>query len=242
MHSDLSTLLKIQDIDLRTADIERTIALLPKRIAEIEKQLDSHRKRLELDRTALAANQKERRRLEDEIKAQDQKISKLRDQILTAKTNEQYKAFQHEIEFCQGEIRKHEDRILELMSASEALDQNVKKAEVALAAETKQVEAEKKSARETTLANQQLVAAMKQERAEAAATARKDYYANYERIRKRGAIAVAEAAEGRCNACHMIIRPAVMQQLRQDAEELIFCESCKRILFYNPPVIVEQSV
>jgi uncharacterized protein len=242
MHPDLSTLLKIQDLDLKTAELENAIAMLPKRIAEIEKQLDAHRKRLELDRTALAANQKERRRLEDEIKVQDQKISKLKDQTLSAKTNDQYKAFQHEIEFCQKEIRKHEDRILELMSASEPLDQNVKKAEVALAAETKQVEAEKKAAREKTLANQQLVAAMRQERVQAAATARKDYFANYERIRKRGAIAVAEAVDGTCSVCHMVIRPAVLQQLRQSAEELIFCESCKRILFYNPPVDVEQTV
>jgi len=242
MHPDLSTLLKIQDLDLKTAELENTIAMLPKRIAEIEKQLDAHRKRLELDRTALAANQKERRRLEDEIKVQEQKISKLKDQVLNAKNNEQYKAFQHEIEFCQKEIRKHEDRILELMTASEPLDQNVKKAEVALAAETKQVENEKKAAREKTMANQQAAAAMKQERAQAAATARKDYYSNYERIRKRGAIAVAEAVEGTCSVCHMVIRPAVLQQLRTDSEELIFCESCKRILFYNPPVSVEQTV
>lgn len=242
MHSDLSTLLKIQDLDLKTAELEKEIATLPKRIAEIEKQLDAHRKRLELDRTALAANQKERRRLEDDIKVQDQKISKLRDQVLNAKNNEQYKAFQHEIEFCQNEIRKHEDRILELMSASEPLDQNVKRAEVALAEEMKQVDAEKKAAREKTTGNQQLVASLKQERVQAAATARKDYYANYERIRKRGPIAVAEAVEGSCSVCHMIIRPAVLQQLRQSAEELIFCESCKRILFYNPPVDVEQTV
>jgi hypothetical protein len=31
-----------------------------------------------------------------------------------------------------------------------------------------------------------------------------------------------------------------MQELRQD-RTLLFCESCKRIIYYNPPVSVEQT-
>jgi len=53
--------------------------------------------------------------------------------MLAAKNNDQYKAFQNEIEFCESEVRKHEDRILELMGESEPLDKNVKTAEKALA-------------------------------------------------------------------------------------------------------------
>ena len=52
--------------------------------------------------------------------------------MLEAKTNEIYRAFQNEIEFCQKEIRKPEDRILELMGESEPLEKNVKTAEAAL--------------------------------------------------------------------------------------------------------------
>ena len=74
--------------------------------------------------------------------------------MLGAKTNEQYKAFQHEIEYLQNEIRTAEDRILELMSESESLDVAVKKAEVALKEEKQLVEAEKSRARERTAADQ----------------------------------------------------------------------------------------
>ena len=55
-------------------------------------------------------------------------------------------------------------------------------------------------------------------------------------------IALAEAADGRCTVCQMTIRPQVMQELRQGLEALIFCESCKRILYYNPPVNVEEQM
>src|SRR5881227_827405 len=143
MPPDLKHLIRLQELDIRLAELAREIAALPKHVAEIEKKLISHERKLEADRAALSANQKERKKCEGDIQIQEQKISKLKDQMVSAKTNEQYRAFQHEIEFCQKEIRKFEDRILELMGESEPLDKNVKAAEVALKEEKAQVEREK---------------------------------------------------------------------------------------------------
>ena len=145
MHPDTRLVSQLQAIDLRMAELEKEVAALPKHIAVIEKTLESHQRRLEADRAALTANQKDRKKLEGDVQMNEQKISKLRDQMLGAKTNEQYRAFQHEIEYAQNEIRKSEDRILELMSESESLDVAVKKAEAALKEEKKLVEAEKSS-------------------------------------------------------------------------------------------------
>jgi len=242
MNPDLSLVLKLQTLDSRSVELEREIAALPKRIAEIEKQLDSHKKRLELDRTALAANGKERKSREDDIKVQEQKISKLKDQMLSAKTNEQYRAFQLEIEFCEKETRRFEDRILELMGESEKLDKNVKAAEAALATEAKQVETEKQAAKKTTAADLQELATIKAERLATVSQVGKEYHAHYERLRKRpGGIAVSEAVDGTCSVCNMKIRAQVMQELRGNVNSVNFCESCKRIIFYNPPVSVEES-
>src|SRR5919201_554561 len=148
MLPDLKLAVRLQDIDNRLADLAREIASLPKHIAEIEKKLVAHERKLEADKAALVANQKERKKCEGDIQVQEQKISKLKDQMLQAKTNDQYRAFQNEIEFCQKEIRKFEDRILELMGESEPLERNVKAAETALKAEKTQVEGEKPQARE----------------------------------------------------------------------------------------------
>ena len=146
MHQDLGLVRELQDLDRRITELTREINYLPKHIAEIESRLDSHRRKLEADRAALAANQKERKGLEDDIKISEQKTSKLRDQMSEAKTNEQYRAFQHEIEFGQSEVRKIEDRILDRMSEAEALEKNVKAAEAALKQEAAEVEAEKQQA------------------------------------------------------------------------------------------------
>src|SRR5580658_1230370 len=142
MTDEIQQVTRLQSLDLRIAELEREVATLPKHIAQIEKALDSHLRRLEADRAALVANQKERKQLEDDVKVENQKISKLRDQMLGAKTNEQYRAFQHEITFCETGIRQAEDRILELMAEAEPLDVNVKKADAALRQEKEQVDAE----------------------------------------------------------------------------------------------------
>src|ERR1700730_11951769 len=99
MLPDIVSAVRLQELDGRLTDLTKEIASLPKHISEIEKKLESHQRKLDADRAALAANQKDRKKLEGDIQVQEQKISKLKDQMLLAKTNDQFKAFQHEIEF-----------------------------------------------------------------------------------------------------------------------------------------------
>ena len=242
MTAEIELVTRLQSLDLRIGELQREIATLPKHIAQIEKALDSHLRRLEADRAALVANQKERKSLEDDVKTENQKISKLKDQMLLAKTNEQYRAFQHEITFCEQAIRKSEDRILDLMGEAEPLDVNVKKAEGALAEEKKQVEAEKVRARERTAADQAQLDQLQAERKTLVSGLKPQTYSTYERIRKRWhGVAVAEATDGRCSACQIVLRPQFFQDLR-NGDDLMFCESCGRILYYNPPVSFEHDL
>ena len=240
MLPDLKLVIRLQEIDNRLADLAREISALPKHIAEIEKKLVSHERKLEADRAALAGNPKERKKCEGDIQVQEQKISKLKDQMLQAKTNEQYRAFQHEIEFCEKEIRKAEDRILELMGESEPLDKNVRAAELALKAEKAEVDKEKQQARDRTAKDEAASADFKKERTAIVDEITPAVYQQYERVRKsRRGIGVAEAADGRCNACQMAMRPQFFQELKR-GDKVMTCESCHRILYYNPPVKFED--
>jgi predicted nucleic acid-binding Zn-ribbon protein len=240
MLPDIQRAIRLQILDDRLAELNKEIATLPKHIAEIEKKLDSHQRRLEHDRAQQTANQKERKRLEGEIQAQDQKISKLKAQMMEAKTNDQYRAFQHEIDFCGQEIRRHEDRILELMSESEPLDKNVKAAEAELAVQKKHVEGEKNIARERTAADQKEMDGLREERKLIVAEMTPSIASEYERIRKgRAGVAIAEVVHGRCSKCNITIRPQLLQELKR-SESIIVCENCKRMLYWNPPVAVED--
>lgn len=235
MLPDISHAIRLQNLDDRVAELTKEISALPKHIAEIEKRLDSHQRRLEHDRAALAANQKDRKKFEGDIQLNDQKISKLKTQMMEAKTNEQYRAFQHEIEFAQQEIRRCEDRILDLMSESEPLDKAVKAAEAVLAAEKKDVEAEKARAREKTAADEKEIHGLMTERKAVLAEMTPRIASEYERIRKgRAGVAIVEVVGGRCSKCNIQIRPQILQELKRQ-DSVMVCESCKRMLYWNPP-------
>jgi len=242
MTVEIEQVTRLQSLDKKIADLEREVATLPKHIAQIEKTLDSHLRRLEADRAALVANQKERKQLEDDVKVETQKISKLRDQMLGAKNNEQYRAFQHEIEYIEKEIRTAEDRILELMTESEPLDAAVKKAQAALNEEKRQVEAEKTRTRERTAQDQAEMDQVRGQRAETAKKIPAPTMNLYTRIRKKwnGGVAVAEVVNARCMACQIILRPQHVQDLRK-GDHVMQCENCGRFLYYNPPVSVEDA-
>jgi uncharacterized protein len=243
MHQDIATALRLQAVDLRIAELRREIATLPRQIAEIEKALDSHLKRLELDKAALAANQRERKRLDTEVQSHQQKISKLRDQMLQAKTNEQYRAFQHEIDFCEQAIRKFEDQTLDLMGEAEALEKNVKAAEISLAAEKKAVDAEKSRAKTRTDEDRAELKKDEAERAALCATLDQQILAVYDRLRTRyykDGDVIAQAKDSTCMSCMMVLRPQFFQDVKR-AEKVHFCENCRRILYYEEPAADIQA-
>jgi hypothetical protein len=241
MQPDIELIVKVQGIDQRALALRNEIATLPKHIAAIEKTLESHIKKLELDKALLAANQKDRRAQDGEIQIQQQKMSKLRDQMAAAKTNEQYKAFQHEIEFCEKAIKKCEDRILDLMEESEKLDQNVKAAESALKQEKAAVEKEKAAARERTAVDQKALNELMTERNLLAADVKPSVLSLYEKLAKKyNGFAISEVPKGRCSACNLEIRPQMYQDLRK-GDQIMVCENCRRILHYNPTIAFDTA-
>jgi uncharacterized protein len=242
MLQDLALALRLQALDRKLASLQNEIATLPKHIAEIEKRLEAHTRRLEADRAALGANQRDRKKLEGDVQVHQQKVSKLKDQMLEAKTNEQYRAFQNEIAYAEGEVRKAEDKILDLMEQSEPLEKNVKGAETELGKEQQHVDAEKSRVRERTAADQKELAAATTERQSVAAQMDPKLYAQYERIRKKTRnTAGADATDGRCDACQIALRPQFFQDLRR-GDQVMFCESCGRMLTYNPVIDIQSDV
>src|SRR5512136_1892325 len=99
MHPDVKLAVELQAVDKEIARLSAEIAYLPRHIQEIESKLAGAQRRLVADRQALAQNQRERHKLEGDIPPVQQKISKYKDQVFDVKTNDQYRALQHEIEF-----------------------------------------------------------------------------------------------------------------------------------------------
>jgi uncharacterized protein len=235
MNHDLSLLRDLQLVDRRIHELSEEVQRLPKYVTEIEAKLSSHKQRLEADKHSLAENQKGRRQMEGDVGGHNQKISRLRDQLNEARTNEQYHAFQHEIQFEEQEIRKIEDRILDKMEEAEAFEKNIRKDEEALKIEEQKVRTEVAETTARVAADERALVEQKAQRDKLAAEVSRDALRLYEQVRRgHGGIAVAAALADRCQNCNVVFRPQFSYQVRQN-ENIMTCESCGLILYYEPP-------
>ena len=153
--------------------------------------------------------------------------------MLSVKTNEEYKAFQKEIEHAQEGIRGVEDKILTLMMAAENVQAEIKAAEARLKEDQQMVNQERKA---LELEHQKDVTALESylsERKTIEPMISVDLLPRYERVRKfRGGIGVAPAKDYMCDACKVRLRPQVFQEIRKN-DQIIACDACQRVL-YDP--------
>src|SRR5204863_5006446 len=207
------------------------IAELPKRVAAIEQRLDGTKDVLEKAKTAVKTDEGAKRKYETAITDLRQKISKYRDQSLDVKTNEQYKALLHEIQFAEQEITANEDKILELMVTAEAREKQVKAAEAELKEEAAEIEAEKKIAHDRTAQDEKELAEWSAKRDAARGAVDADLLRHYDRVSKFRGSGLAEVRDQKCTGCSVVLRPQTYNEVR--GGKMLFCDSCQRILYYD---------
>src|ERR1700687_1355729 len=140
MLPDIENLLKLQDTDKEIRRLQDEVAEFPKRVAVIEQKLAGIKAQLDKAQAAVKADEAARRKYDTAINDLRTKLSKYRDQSLDVKTNDQYKALLHEIQFAEKEIAGNEDKILELMVNADARDKEVRAAPAELKAEPDEIE------------------------------------------------------------------------------------------------------
>lgn len=241
MNSDVQKLIDLQVVDARISALRAEIAALPKEVTQIEAKLAGSKVAVEKAQNAIKADDTARRKHESDIKDQQEKISKYRDQSLKVKTNQEYKALLSEIEHAEGEIRKLEDKILEIMVAADVRKDGLKQAEGDLKADTAQNEKEKSHAREQTAEDEKQLAELTTQRNQLRVGISDETLVHYDRLLKsRGTALAAVHGDQMCSACRVLLRPQVNQDVMK-GDEILICDSCKRILYWVPPPNEEQA-
>jgi len=243
MLPDIDKLLELQMADKEIRKLQDEVAALPKRVAVIEQKLAGTKAQLEKARTAAKGDEANRKKFEAAIKDLQGKISKYRDQSLDVKTNEQYKALLHEIQFAEAEIRLNEDRILEVMVNVDAREKDVKAAEAELRAETAEIEREKEDARKVAAEDQKKLSEWNAKRDTLRRGISEDILRHYERVAKFRGSGLAEVRDHKCMGCQVMLRPQTYNEVR-NGEKVMVCESCSRVYYFNPAneVKPEQEV
>jgi predicted nucleic acid-binding Zn-ribbon protein len=233
MNADLKRLIRLQTIDLDIQQLKTKIDLFPSISKSLDDKLRDANAQVTSAHEKSKNNQSTRKKLEGEVSGLEAKISKYREQMLSVKTNEEYKALQKEIEHTEAAIRKIEDSILALMLEAESSTQEIRSAETRLKEDQQRVSQER---RELESEHQKDVTAIQSymtERKDLEAQISGDLLPRYERVRKfRGGIGISAARDYVCEVCQVRIRPQVFQEIRKN-DQIIACDACQRIL-YDP--------
>ncbi|MFZ0311837.1 MAG: C4-type zinc ribbon domain-containing protein [Candidatus Korobacteraceae bacterium] len=241
MNSNLQTLLELQDVDLRMAALRAEIAALPKEVAQIEAKLAGTKAKVEAAQAAIKADDTARRKHESDIKDQQERISKYRDQSLKVKTNQEYKALLSEINQAEAEIAKSEDKVLEIMVAADTRKDSLKQAEATLKADTAENDREKEHARQQTAADQKQLAELSDQRQQLRSGVDEEALTHYDRVLKlRGSVMAAVYEDESCSACRVRLRPQVFQDVTTN-QQFVTCFYCNRILYYVAPPPKEEE-
>jgi uncharacterized protein len=233
MLPDVENLIALQQADKEIHRLKEEVAALPKRVAAIEAKLAGTKAALEKAKAAAKADETARRQFESAIQDLQGKISKYRDQSLAVKTNDQYKALLHEIQFAEQDIRANEDKILEVMLNVDNREKEVKAAEAELKEEAAEIEKEKNIARERTAEDEKQLAEWNARRDKARAGVKPDTLEHYDRVARHRGSGLAEVREQKCMGCQVMLRPQTYNEVRS-GERTVVCDSCSRILYYNP--------
>jgi len=239
----LQDLLELQSVDLRLNDVRTRLAAFPKKVAEVDARVAAAKTDLEQSKASQLATIKDRKKYELDVEQWKERVRKYKDQTSQIKTNEAYKALQHEVEMAEAEIAKAEDRLLEQMVAAEEYDRRVKasdkllkEVEIVAAGQRAKIDAEKAQA-------EQEIAQLDAERSRVVALISENLLDHYDRIsKKHHHVVLAEVRDEKCSACGMRVRPHVFQEMRRtNTEEMFHCETCTRILYYVEPTAAAAS-
>lgn len=233
MNTDLKKLIRLQEVDLFVEEYRANTDAFPARSKALDVKLASALEGVERVEKAIQTSQGKRKEHEIRVTDLEGKVSKYRDQLMSVKTNEEYKAMTKEIAFSQAKITLEEDQILAVMEQSEVLNQNLKAAEAALAGDQSLIVVERGKLQEQNTKDKETLEGYLNERSQLASGIDEEAVNQYERVRKvRGGVAMARAIDENCEVCNVRMRPQRFQEVRQN-DEIIPCDSCGRIL-YDP--------
>ena len=236
MSPDLERLIQLQHLETLIAEARASITLQPQRLAALDTRLSEARQAVESVKEQLKKNHDRRRDLEKDVALYQGRLTKFKDQLSAVKTNREYQAMQHEIATAQTDLGAVEEKVLEQMLDADELTAAAKKAEAALAAQSKEIEGEKKTLNQELAATEASLKSSTEARAALVKSLEPRLVALFEQVAKaRKGVAICSATrEGLCSVCHVRLRPPVFQQVRHN-DSIVQCESCQRVLYWIPP-------
>jgi hypothetical protein len=231
MEEQIKLLIELQGLDSEIFRLKKNLDAKPEEIKALDDAFKEKEEKTKSIDTELKKIQVEHKNKEIELKTKEEAAQKLQSQLYQVKTNKEYTALENEIKTVRADSSLLEEEIINLLDKIEEAEKVKKEIGEDLKAERQKVdEAKKKIAEETKKIEQELVNFQKQRDA-LAEKVDKNILSKYERILYgKDGLAIVAVRNNSCQGCFLNLPPQVINEIRMK-KDLIFCESCARILY-----------
>ena len=226
----MEPLLALQEVDTQIYELQRELRDIPIRRQQETARLQDAQERLSAAQAELRAFQTRVADFELQVKAVLDRVSKLKQQQMSLKTNKEFRAMEAEIGNGLHEAEALEGQQINAMDS-------VPQAQARVQAAQERVDAEKNGMAQyvaeldSRLAEVKTrLAQLEQSRAEAAKQVQPAHLRRYDRLRGARRPTVVTLKDGICSGCHLQ-QTAATRHLVQRKTAIVCCESCGRILY-----------
>jgi len=229
----LDQLYRLQDRLRFVLSRQKERETIPAELVEVDGAYKEKVETLNQLRARLVEAERECRRAEAELTDLREKHKKYQTQLRNVQSSREYGAVLNEIDGVDRLIRTTEDRVLALEEEIEGARKDLTQRQESLPVETEEHEDKLKDWRVAQRGIDEELASAQEEITRLEAEIAPRERAEFRRLmEKKGGLAIVKVVGGSCSACHVKIRPAAIQTLKA-GREITYCDSCKRILYYD---------
>ncbi len=233
MLPSIERLLILQDRDQKIRALHLELKNLPAERAGLDASLAASTSHLEQTKQRARDIDLEKKKLEVDAQAKRDSIAKFKTQQFQTRKNEEFQALSNEIKRFEEDIRKTEDREIELMEEAERVKPQVAAAEKYHAAARAHTERQKSEIEAKMGAIDASVAELEKEREKLCEGIEEDLLYQYNRLfANKGGLAVVGLEHETCMGCHMKLTTQTAVRVK-GGKEVLNCEQCGRILYYS---------
>jgi len=229
---ELQKIVELQKIDSRIFDLtHQKDNVLPSSLKQLQDSLEEKRQEFHVREEEFKKVQLKKKDCELDLATKEEALRKAQSQLYQLKTNKEYQAKLSEISSIKADISLAEEEVLKTLEEIEIAKHNLEtQAETLKQAETQQ-NSECARIQNQIRDIEAQIANLASKRERFAKQIDQPLLSRYERLLKtREGLAIAPVTGTSCGACYMRV-PHQKINLIKMYSDLVFCESCVRILY-----------
>jgi hypothetical protein len=221
---------KIQSLrEKKDKDIPQELEALKKAFEEAKQIISSHENKVK----QLQVKRKEK---ELDLSSKEEGVKKAQAQLYQLKTNKEYQAKLTEIESLKADVSLLEEEVIKILDQIEEAQDNLNKEKHKLIQEENKFKEKESQINEEIKSLGLEIKCLEDKRKILADNIDKKVLSVYERLLKnRSGLAVAGIEADNCGACHIKVTAQKINEIKM-YKDLVFCESCVRILYIKDDI------